>query len=59
VDKKGRYIVFDQKEKEWKGDSNQDQQASQQRERGQTHLCVKGVYLNHEKYQEVWIPRGK
>jgi hypothetical protein len=27
-----------QKEKEWKGDSNQDQQASQQRKGGQTHL---------------------
>jgi hypothetical protein len=34
VDKKGCYTILDQEEKEWKGDSNQGQQASQQRKRG-------------------------
>jgi hypothetical protein len=49
VDKKGCYTIFNQEEKEWKGDSNQGQQASQQRKGGQTHQGAKGDYLNHEK----------
>jgi hypothetical protein len=53
---KGCYTIFDQEEKEWKGDSNQGQQASQQRERGQTHLGAKGNYFNHEKHQEGLDP---
>jgi hypothetical protein len=47
---KGCYTIFDQEEKEWKGDSNQGQQVSQQRKGGQTHLCAKGDYLNHEEH---------
>jgi hypothetical protein len=54
---KGRYTIFDQEEKELKGDSNQGQQASQQRKRGQTHLGVKGYYFNHEKHQECLDPK--
>jgi hypothetical protein len=45
-----------QEEKEWKGDSNQGQQASQQRERGQTHLGAKRNNFNHEKHQEGLDP---
>jgi hypothetical protein len=52
VDKKAATPYFDQEEKEWKGDSDQGQQASQQRKGGQTHLGAKGDYLNHEKHQE-------
>jgi hypothetical protein len=37
-------------------DSNQGQQASQQRERGQTHLGAKGNNFNHEKHQEGLDP---
>jgi hypothetical protein len=37
--------IFDQEEKEWKGDSNQGQQASQQRKGGKTHLGAKGDYF--------------
>jgi hypothetical protein len=53
---KGCYTILDQKEKEWKGDSNQGQQASQQWEMGQTHMGVKGNYFNHEKHQEGLDP---
>jgi hypothetical protein len=49
---KGCYTIFDQKEKEWKGDSNQGQLASQQRKGGQLHLGAKGNNFNHEKHQE-------
>jgi hypothetical protein len=48
--------IFDQEEKEWKGDSNQGQQASQQRKGGQTHLGAKGNNFNHEKHQEGLDP---
>jgi hypothetical protein len=44
------------KKKEWKGDSNHGQQASQQRKGGQTHLGAKGNYFNHEKHQEGLDP---
>jgi hypothetical protein len=44
------------KRKKWKGDSNQGQQASQQRKGGQTHLGGKGNYFNHEKHQEGLDP---
>jgi hypothetical protein len=54
---KGCYTIFDQEEKEWKGDSNQCQQASQQRKMGQTHLGAKGDYLNHEQHQEGLDPK--
>src|SRR5688572_5977141 len=53
---KGCYTIFDQKEKEWKGDSNQGQQASQQRKGGQMHLGAKGNNYNHEKHQEGLDP---
>jgi hypothetical protein len=39
-----------------KGDSNQGQQASQQRKGGQTHLGAKGNNFNHEKNQEGLHP---
>ena len=55
-EQKGCYTIFDQKEKEWKGDSNQGQQASQQRKGGQTHLGAKGNNFNHEKHQEGLDP---
>jgi hypothetical protein len=51
VDKKTATPYLIKKKKEWKGDSNQGQQASQQRKRGQTHLGAKGNYFNHEKHQ--------
>jgi hypothetical protein len=35
-----------------KGDSDQGQQASQQKKWGQTHLGAKGKYFNHEKHQK-------
>jgi hypothetical protein len=54
---KGYYTLFYQEEKEWKGDSNQGQQASQQRKSGQTHLGAKADYLNHEKHQEGLDPK--
>ena len=54
---KGCYTIFDQEEKEWKGDSNQSQQASQQRKGGQTHLGAKGNNFNHEKHQEGLDPK--
>jgi hypothetical protein len=54
---KGHYTIFNQEEKEWKGDSNQGQQASQQRKGGQTHLSAKRDYLNHEKHQEGLDPK--
>jgi hypothetical protein len=47
---KSRYNIFDQEEKEWKGDSNQGQQASHQGNGGQTHLGAKGDYFNHEEH---------
>src|SRR5690349_8760229 len=50
---KGCYTIFDQEEKEWKGDSNQ----GQQRKGGQTHLGAKGNNLNHEKHQEGLDPK--
>jgi hypothetical protein len=53
---KGCYTIFDQEEKEWKGDSNQGKQASQQRKGGQTHLGAKGNNFNHEKHQEGLDP---
>jgi hypothetical protein len=56
VDKKATTPYLIKKEKGWKGDSNQGQQASQQRKRGQTHLGVKGNYFNHEKHQEGLDP---
>jgi hypothetical protein len=54
---KGCYTILDQKEKEWKGDINQGQQASQQRKGGQMHLGAKGDYFNHEKHQEGLDPK--
>jgi hypothetical protein len=54
---KGCYTIFNQEEKEWKGDSNQGQQVSQQRERGQMHLGAKGDYFNHEKHEEGLDPK--
>jgi hypothetical protein len=56
VDKKGCYTIFDEEEKEWKGDSNQGQQASQQRKGSQTHLGAKGNNFNHEEHQESLDP---
>jgi hypothetical protein len=53
---KGCYTIFDLEEKEWKGDSYQGQQASQQRKGGQTHLGAKGNNFNHEKHQEGLDP---
>jgi hypothetical protein len=50
------YTILDQKEKEWKCDSNQGQQASQQRKEGQTNLGAKGNNFNHEKHQESLDP---
>jgi hypothetical protein len=55
-EQKGCYTIFDQEEKVWKGDSNQGQQASQQRKGGQTHLGAKRNNFNHEKYQEGLDP---
>ena len=53
VDKKAATpYIFDQEEKEWKGDSKQGQQASQQRKGCQMHLGAKGNNFNHEKHQE-------
>jgi hypothetical protein len=43
---KSGYILFDQEEKEWKGDSHQGQQASQQGKGDQTKLSAKGDYFN-------------
>jgi hypothetical protein len=54
---KGCYTIFDQEEKEWKDDSNQGQQTSQLRERGQIHLGAKGNYFNHEKHHEGLDPK--
>jgi hypothetical protein len=53
---KSCYTIFDQEEKEWKCDSNQGQQASQQRKGGQTHLGAKGNNFNYEKHQEGLDP---
>jgi FtsZ-binding cell division protein ZapB len=53
---KGCYTIFDQEEKERKCDSNQGQQARQQRKGGQTHLGAKGNNFNHEKHQEGLDP---
>jgi hypothetical protein len=52
VDKKAATPSLIKKKKEWKGDSNQGQQASQQRKGGQTHLGAKGNNFNYEKHQE-------
>jgi hypothetical protein len=49
---KGHYTIFDQEEREWNGDSNQGQQASQQGKGGQTHLGAKVDYLIPEDHQE-------
>jgi hypothetical protein len=54
---KGCYTILNQEEKEWKDDSNQGQQASQQRERGQKYLGAKGNNFNHEKHQEGLDPK--
>jgi FtsZ-binding cell division protein ZapB len=54
---KGFYTIFNQEEKEWKGDSNHGQQASQQRKGGQTYLGAKRNYFNHEKHQEGLDPK--
>src|SRR5688572_3612624 len=54
---KGRYTIFYQGEKEWKGDSNQGQQASQQGKGGQTHLGAKGDCFNHDEHQEGLDPK--
>jgi hypothetical protein len=56
VDKKAATPYLIKKKKEWKGDSNQGQQASQQRKGGQTHLGAKGNNFNHEKHQEGLDP---
>jgi hypothetical protein len=56
---KGCNTIFDQEEKEWKGDSNQGQQASQQGKGDQTHLGAKEDYLNHEKHQEGLDPKRR
>jgi hypothetical protein len=53
---KGCYTIFDQEEKDWKGDSNQGQQASQHRKGGQTHLGAKRNNFNHENHQEDLDP---
>jgi hypothetical protein len=52
VDKKAATPYLIKKKKEWKGDRNQGQQASQQRKGGQTHLGAKGNNFNYEKHQE-------
>jgi hypothetical protein len=57
VDKKDATPYLIKKKKEWKGDSNEGQQASQQRKRGQIHLGAKGNYLNHEKHEEGLDPK--
>jgi hypothetical protein len=57
VGKKAPTPYLIKEEKEWKGDSNQGQQASQQRKGGQTHLGAKRNYLNHEKHQEGLDPK--
>jgi hypothetical protein len=54
---KGCYTVLNQEEKEWKGDSNQGQQVSQQRKVGQMHLGAKEDYFNHEKHQGGLDPK--
>jgi hypothetical protein len=56
---KGGYTIPNQEEKDWKFDSYQGQQASQQGKGGQTHLGAKGDYLNHEKHQECLDPERK
>jgi hypothetical protein len=56
VDKKAATPYLIKKKKEWKGDSNQGQQASHQRKGGQTHLGAKGNYFNYEKHQEGLDP---
>jgi hypothetical protein len=53
------FHILNQEEKEWKGDSNQSQQTSQQRKRGQTHLGAKINYFNHEKHQESLDPESE
>jgi hypothetical protein len=57
VDKKAATPYLIKKKKEWKYDSNQCQQASQQRKGSQMHLGAKGDYLNHEKHQEGLDPK--
>jgi hypothetical protein len=57
VDKKIATPYLIKKKKEWKGDSNQGQQANQQRKRGQTHLGAKGNNFNHEKHQKGLDPK--
>ena len=52
MDKKTATPYLIKKKKEWKGDSNQGQQASQQMKGGQMHLGAKGNNFNHEKHQE-------
>jgi hypothetical protein len=52
MDKKVATPYLIKKKKKWKGDSNQGQQASQQRKGGQTHLGAKRNNFNHEKHQE-------
>jgi hypothetical protein len=51
--------IFDQEEKEWKGDSDQGQQESQQM-KGAKHIWVpKEIISTMKSTKNVWIPRGK
>jgi hypothetical protein len=56
VNKKAPIPYLIKKKKYGKGDSNQGQQASQQRKGGQMHLGDKGNYFDHEKHQEGLDP---
>jgi hypothetical protein len=44
---KGSYTILNHEANEWTGDSNQGQQASQQRKGGQMHLSAKRNYFNY------------
>jgi hypothetical protein len=56
---KGCYTIFDQEEKEWKGDSNQGQQASQQRKGAKRIWVPKEIISTMQSTKKVWIPKGK
>jgi hypothetical protein len=56
---KSRYTIFDQEEKEWKCDSNQGQQASQQRKGVKRIWVPKEIISTMKSTKKVWIQRGK
>jgi hypothetical protein len=53
------YTIFDQEEKEWKGYSNQSQQASQQRKGAKRIWVPKEIISTMKSTKKAWIPRGK